>query len=49
MFAQGAALLLAGGLADAFDSRRVVAGAAALVLVSLLGVRGTFPKGTMKA
>jgi hypothetical protein len=45
---QGAALLAAGGLADALDSRAVVAGAAAVVLVSLLGVRATFPKGKMR-
>ena len=48
MFVQGAALLAAGGLADALDSRTVVAGAAAIVLVSLLGVRATFPKGKMR-
>lgn len=41
MLAQGAALLVAGALADALGARNVVGGAAALVLVALFAVRST--------
>jgi MFS family permease len=41
MLAQGGALLLAGALADAFGPRNVVAGAAFLVLLALIGARAT--------
>jgi MFS family permease len=41
MLAQGAALLVAGAVADELGARRVVAGAAAIVLIALFAARAT--------